>query len=144
MSFEKLKKNRSKSLEKLSTQLEELSKKGYSDPNAEKYWRPTKDSAGNAFAVIRFLPEPDGEDTPFIQIWDHGFQGPGGWYIEKSLTTFKGQEDPVSKYNSELWNSGIESDKEIARKQKRRLKYHSNIYVIKDEGNPSNEGKVFL
>jgi hypothetical protein len=143
MSFAQLKNNRSKSLEKLSEQLDKMASKGYSDPLKEKYWTPTRDSAGNGFAIIRFLPAPAGEDLPFVQVWDHGFQGPGGWYIENSLTTLN-QDDPVSKLNSQLWNSGSEKDKEQARKQKRRLKYHSNILVIKDSANPDNEGKVFL
>ena len=143
MSFAQLKKNRSKSLENLSQQLDKMASKGYSDPLKEKYWSPTRDSAGNGFAIIRFLPAPAEEDMPFVRIWDHGFQGPGGWYIENSLTTLN-QDDPVSAYNSKLWNSGADADKEIARKQKRRLKYHSNILVIKDSANPENEGKVFL
>lgn len=143
MSFADLKKNRSKSLEALSQQLEKMTSKGYADPEKEKYWNITRDSAGNGFAIIRFLPAPEGEDLPFVPVWDHAFKGPGGWYIQKSLTTLK-QEDPVSKYNSQLWNSGNEKDKEQARKQKRRLKYHSNILVIKDPANPENEGKVFL
>jgi hypothetical protein len=143
MSFAQLKKNRSKSLENLSQQLEKMTSKGYSDPDKEKYWNITRDAAGNGFAIIRFLPATEGEDIPFIPIWDHAFKGPGGWYIEKSLTTLK-QDDPVSKYNGQLWNSGNEKDKEQARKQKRRLKYHSNILVIKDPANPENEGKVFL
>jgi hypothetical protein len=143
MSFANLKKNRSKSLENLSQQLDKMASKGYSDPLKEKYWSPTRDSAGNGFAIIRFLPAPAEEDMPFIRIWDHGFQGTGGWYIENSLTTLN-QDDPVSKFNSQLWNSGADKDKEQARKQKRRLKYHSNILVIKDSANPDNEGKVFL
>jgi hypothetical protein len=143
MSFAQLKKNRSKSLEKLSEQLDKLSSKGYSDPLKEKYWSPTRDAAGNGFAIIRFLPAREGEEMPFVRIWDHAFQGPGGWYIENSLTTIN-QEDPLSKINQKLWNSGSENDKEQARKQKRRLKYHSNILVIKDPANPENEGKIFL
>lgn len=144
MSFDALKKNRSKSLDKLNAQLEKIATKSYSDPNEGKFWKPTRDKAGNGFAIIRFLPAPANEEMPFIRIWDHGFQGPTGlWYIENSLTTIN-QDDPVSEYNSKLWNSGLESDKEIARKYKRRLKYVSNIYVIKDSGNPENEGKVFL
>ena len=95
MSFAQLKKNRSKSLDKLSSQLDQMSNKGYSDPLKEKYWQPTLDSASNGFAIIRFLPAPEGEDFAFIPIWDHGFQGPGGWYIKKSLTTLK-QADPVN------------------------------------------------
>jgi hypothetical protein len=143
MSFASLKKNRSKSLENLSQQLEKMTTKGYSDPEKEKYWTITRDSAGNGFAIIRFLPAPANEDVPFVPIWDHAFKGVGGWYIEKSLTTIK-QDDPLSKFNSQLWNSGNEVDKEQARKQKRRLKYHSNILVVKDPANPENEGKVFL
>lgn len=146
MSFEALKKNRTKSLEKLTAQLDKINTKGYSDPNEGKYWKPTRDSAGNGFAIIRFLPEAEGEDMPFVQIWDHGFQGPGGWYIENSLTTI-GKPDPVTELNSKLWNASKDDEspeRKQARKQKRRLKYVSNIYVIKDSGNPENEGKVFL
>jgi hypothetical protein len=107
-------------------------------------WKPTVDQAGNGYAIIRFLPAPQGEDMPWVQIWNHGFQGPSGkWYIENSLTTLK-QADPVSELNSELWNSGLESNKEVARKQKRRLSYYSNVLVVEDSGNPANNGKVFL
>lgn len=109
----------------------------------ERFWKPTVDKSQNGSAIIRFLPAPANEDVPFVRYWDHGFQGPGGWYIEKSLTTI-GQDDPVSEYNSKLWNSGRDEDKETARKQKRRLHYISNVLVIKDPGNPDNEGKVFL
>ena len=102
------------------------------------------DKTGNGFAIIRFLPAPKGEELPWAKLWSHAFQGPTGqWYIENSLTTV-GQNDPVSEHNSALWNSGVESDKEIARKQKRKLQYYSNIYVVKDSANPENEGKVFL
>lgn len=145
-SFDALKKNRKKSLDKLKDQIDKLATKSYADPNEDKFWKPTRDKAGNAFAIIRFLPgtDPSGEEAPFIRTWDHGFQGPTGlWYIEKSLTTLN-KPDPVSELNSTLWNSGVEADKEQARKQKRRLKYISNIYVIKDSANPENEGKVFL
>ena len=116
-------------------------KKSYVD---ERIWKPTMDKTGNGYAVIRFLPAPDGEDLPWVKLWNHAFQGPTGqWYIENSLTTL-GNNDPVSEYNSKLWNSGIESDKEIARKQKRKLQYYSNIYVVSDQANPENEGRVFL
>ena len=139
--FAQMKKNRSAQFDKLAKAAETLAT---SKPSGDdRFWKPTVDAAGNGSAIFRFLPPPDGEDVPFVRYWDHGFQGPGGWYIEKSLTTL-GQEDPVSEYNSKLWNSGVDSDKEIARKQKRRLHYISNIYMIKDPGNPSNEGKVFL
>ena len=144
MSFEALKKNRSNSLNKLNSQLEKISQKSYSDPNEGKMWKPTRDKAGNGFAIIRFLPAAQGEEMPFVRLWDHGFQGPTGlWYIENSLTSI-GKDDPVSELNSKLWNSGVDSDKEQARKQKRRLKYIANILVIKDSGNPANDGKVFM
>lgn len=142
--FNALKKNRSKSLDKLNAQLDKITTKSYADPNEGKFWKPTRDKAGNGFAIIRFLAPTQGEEVPFVRIWDHGFQGPTGqWYIENSLTTLN-QDDPVSEYNSKLWNSGVESDKELARKQKRRLKYVSNILVIKDSANPENEGQVFM
>ena len=144
MSFDALKKNRSASLTKLNSQLEKISSKSYADPNEGKMWKPTRDKAGNGFAIIRFLPAAQGEEMPFVRIWDHGFQGPTGlWYIENSLTTVN-QDDPVSEFNSKLWNSGLESDKELARKQKRRLKYVANILVVKDGANPENDGKVFM
>ena len=116
-------------------------KKSYVD---DRIWKPVMDKTGNGFAIIRFLPAPKGEELPWAKLWNHAFQGPTGqWYIENSLTTI-GQNDPVSEHNSALWNSGVESDKEIARKQKRKLQYYSNIYVVKDSANPENEGKVFL
>ena len=116
-------------------------KKSYVD---ERIWKPVMDKTGNGFAIIRFLPAPKGEELPWVKLWNHAFQGPTGqWYIENSLTTIN-QNDPVSELNSKFWNSGVESDKEIARKQKRKLQYYSNIYVVKDSANPENEGKVFL
>ena len=143
-SFGALKRNRTEGFEKLTQSLNKLNQKnqGGNGPD-ERFWKPEVDKAGNGYAVIRFLPESEGEDVPFVRIWDHGFQGPGGWYIENSLTTL-GQKDPVSEYNSMLWNSVIESNKDKARKQKRRLSFISNIYVVKDPSNPENEGKVFL
>jgi hypothetical protein len=109
----------------------------------DRLWKPELDKTGNGFAVIRFLPAPEAEDLPWAKLYTHAFQGPGGWYIENSLTTL-GQKDPVSEYNRELWNSGSDKDKETVRKQKRKLSYYSNIYVVKDPVNPQNEGKVFL
>lgn len=109
----------------------------------ERFWKPEVDKVGNGFAVIRFLPAPEGEELPWSKVWSHAFQGPGGWYIENSLTTLN-QKDPVSDYNRELWNSGNDKDKETVRKQKRKLSYYSNIYVVKDPANPQNEGRVFL
>jgi len=110
----------------------------------DRFWQPTVDKAGNGYAVIRFLPPPQGEELPWVRVWNHGFQGPTGkWYIENSLTTL-GKPDPVSELNNELWNSGSEANKEIARKQKRRLSYICNVLVISDPSNPANEGQVRL
>jgi len=116
-------------------------KKSYVD---ERLWKPELDKSGNGYAVLRFLPAVQGEDLPWAKVWNHAFQGPTGqWYIENSLTTLN-QKDPVSEHNTQLWNTGLESDKEIARKQKRKLQYFSNIYVVSDAKHPENEGKVFL
>jgi hypothetical protein len=145
MSFANLKRQ-SGNLDKLTKAIEQLNSSSEGAKNTDNFWKPEVDKAGNGYAVIRFLPAPaaDGDDAlPWVKIFDHGFQGPGGWYIENSLTTL-GQKDPVSEYNSQLWNSGIEAHKEIARKQKRRLKYYANILVVEDSKNPDNEGKVFL
>ena len=140
MSFSSLKQNKSSVFNKLQKELEKTTKVGTVD---ERFWKLTTDKAGNGFAIIRFLPAGDGEDMPFVKLYSHAFQGPGGWYIENSLTTV-GKKDPLGEYNRELWNSGDESLKDQVRKQKRKLSYYSNIYVVKDPGNPDNEGKVFL
>ena len=139
MSFASLKKS---SYTDLLSKAESLNKTEVRGAD-ERLWKPEVDKAGNGYAVIRFLPAPDGEDLPWAQVWSHAFQGPGGWYIENSLTTL-GKKDPVSDLNRTLWNSGSDADKEIARKQKRKLSYYSNIYVLQDPANPENEGKVFL
>ena len=140
-SFKEMKKNRMANLESLSKQVEKLAEKpSYED---ERIWKLERDKTGNGYAVIRFLPAPPKEDVPWVRVWTHGFKGPGGWYIENSLTTL-GKDDPVSKANTALWNSGIDSDKNIARERRRKLNYYSNIYIVEDAANPQNEGKVFL
>ena len=145
MSFAALKK-RSKSSKDVESMMDKLqsaaggSKASYVD---DRYWKLERDKSSNGYAIIRFLDSPEGEDFPFVKIYTHGFKGKGGWYIENSLTTI-GQQDPVSEANSELWNSGIDSNKQIARDRKRRLQYISNIYVVQDQAHPENEGKVFL
>ena len=127
---------------KLTKEIEKMNTNG-SNSADERLWKLEVDKAGNGYAVIRFLPAPNGEELPWAKVWSHAFQGPGGWYIENSLTTLGGK-DPVSEYNRLLWNSGNDADKDLARKQKRKLSYISNIYVVKDPTNPQNEGKVFL
>jgi len=127
--------------QKLVKEVEKLNNN--SGSGDDRLWKLDVDKSGNGYAVIRFLPAPNGEDLPFVKLYSHAFQGPGGWYIENSLTTL-GQKDPVSEHNTQLWNNGTDAGKETARKQKRKLTYISNIYVVKDPANPENEGKVFL
>ena len=147
-SFANLKRSRN-DLDKLTKAIEDTTSPTSKEAGSKddtRLWQPTVDKAGNGMAVIRFLPAPavDGDDAlPWVRRFDHGFQGPGGWYIENSLTTL-GQKDPVSEYNTTLWNSGIEANKDIARKQKRRLHYIANILVVSDPSNPSNEGQIKL
>ena len=136
---------KSNTLDKLLASVQEENapqeKKSYVD---ERLWKPELDKSGTGQAIIRFLPAKNGEELPWIKLWKHAFQGPTGkWYIENSLTTLN-QKDPVSEHNSQLWNTGLESDKEIARKQKRKLEYYSNIFVVSDPKHPENNGKVFL
>ena len=143
MSFSDLKKqSKLGSLtEKLVKEVEKMNNSGNSSD--DRLWKLECDKANNGYAVIRFLPAPDGEDLPFVKIYSHAFQGPSGWLIDSCLTTLN-QKCPVCEHNGQLWNSGIDSNKEVARKQKRKLTYVSNIYVVKDPANPDNEGKVFL
>ena len=143
MSFANLKKQ--SKLGSLTQKLvKEVEKMNNTNGNADdRLWKLECDKSGNGYAVIRFLPAPDKEDLPFVKLYSHAFQGPGGWYIENSLTTL-GQKDPVSEFNTTLWNNGTDAGKDAARKQKRKLTYISNIYVVKDPANPENEGKVFL
>jgi len=146
MDFETLKSS-SSNFDKLTKALENnLSPEDQSNKNKyqdDRFWKPEMDKTGNGYAVIRFLPASNGEDMPWQRVWSHAFQGPGGWYIENSLTTL-GQKDPVSEENTRLWNTGVDSDKTIARERKRKLSYYSNIYVVSDPKHPENEGKVFL
>ena len=143
MSFADLKKQSSLGslTSKLVKEVEKMS--NTSSSGDDRLWKPEMDKTGNGFAVIRFLPAPEGEELPWAKMYSHAFQGPGGWYIENSLTTI-GQKDPLGEYNRELWNSGSDADKDTVRKQKRKLSYYSNIYVVQDKANPQNEGKVFL
>lgn len=141
MSFATLKRNSSSVFEKLTQEIEKQNSAESSTD--ERLWKPEVDKAGNGYAVIRFLPAKEDGLTPWAKLYSHAFQGPGGWYIENSLTTLN-KKDPVGELNRQLWNSGSEKDKETARKQKRKLSYYSNIYVVTDPAHPENEGKVFL
>ena len=144
MSFSDLKKQSSLGslTQKLVKEVEKMNNTSGTSAD-DRFWRLECDKAQNGYAVLRFLPAPDGEDMPFVKMYSHAFQAKGGWYIENSLTTVGGK-DPVSEYNSELWNNGTDAGKEQARKQKRKLTYIANIYVVKDPANPQNEGKIFL
>ena len=140
MSFADLKRKSQNNFSFLQKELEKSSSGKNVD---ERFWKPEVDASGNGYAVIRFLPAPEGETIPWAKVYSHAFQGPGGWYIENSLTTLN-EKDPVGEINRKLWNSGSDEDKETARKQKRKLQYYSNILVMKDPKNPENEGRVFL
>ena len=146
MDFESLKTS-SSGFDKLTKALEEnLSPEDSKNKNKyqdDRLWKPELDKTGNGYAVLRFLPATSGEDMPWVRLWSHAFQGPGGWYIENSLTTL-GHKDPVSEENTRLWNTGVESDKGIARNRKRKLSYYANVYVVSDPTHPENEGQVKL
>jgi len=141
MSFKDLKKNSTSMASKLQEELEKSNKSN--DYKDDRFWRPTLDSASNGYAVIRFLPAVEGEDIPWVKLYSHAFKGKGGWFIHNCPTTL-GEKCPVCEANSELWNSGTESDKRIARDRKRKLNYVSNIMVVEDPAAPQNKGKVFL
>lgn len=139
-------KRQSGNLDKLSKAIESLNATSGSNDSKDNYWKPEVDKAGNGQATIRFLPAPavDGDDAlPWVKIFGHGFQGPGGWLIDNCLTT-NNQQCPVCEHNSKLWNSGVEANKEIVRKQKRKLNYHANVYIVSDPKHPENEGQVKL
>ena len=146
MDFESLKSSSSnfdaitKALETKLSPEDQSNKNKYQD---DRLWKPELDKTGNGYAVIRFLPAPNGEEMPWQRVWSHAFQDKGGWYIENSLTTLN-HKDPVSEDNTRLWNTGVDSDKDIARKRKRKLSYYSNIFIVSDPKHPENEGKVFL
>jgi len=145
MSFANLKRQ-SGNLDKLSKAIEALNTPTEGSEKSDNFWRPEVDKAGNGMAVIRFLPaaEADGDDAlPWVKVFSHGFQGPGGWLIDNCLTTMN-QQCPVCEHNSTLWNSGIEANKEVVRKQKRKLNYIANVYIISDPKHPENEGQVKL
>jgi len=133
-------------LDKLTKAIEALNASSEGAKAVDNFWKPEVDKAGNGMATIRFLdvsPE-DGEDSlPWVKIFSHGFQGPGGWLIDNCLTT-NNVKCPVCEHNSSLWNSGIEANKEIVRKQKRKLNYVANVYIVSDPKNPENEGQVKL
>ena len=145
MSFANLKRQ-SGNLDKLKTAVEALSSKEETT-KSENFWKPEVDKAGNGMAVIRFLPAPeaDGDDAlPWVKSFTHGFQGPGGqWLIDECLTT-KGQSCPICDYNSGLWATGIEANKNIVRNQKRKLSYIANVYIVSDPKHPENNGQVKL
>ena len=146
MDFETLKNSQSnfdKITKALETKLSPENSNNKDKYQDDRFWKPELDKTGNGYAVIRFLPASKGEEMPWQRVWSHAFQGTGGWYIENSLTTL-GQKDPVSEENTRLWNTGIDADKEVARKRKRKLSYYSNILVVSDPRNADNEGKVFL
>lgn len=156
-SFRDLKKSREAMFEQLNKQIEQGNKKGGGRPEADpRFWYPQTDQAGNGFAIIRFLPAAPNEAVPYITEFAHGFQGPGGWYIQRSRTTLgKGEKDPVYEYNGKIYAQSKEAEaqgnttlakslQESNKRRRRTTSYIANILVVKDPANPENEGKVFL
>lgn len=142
--FSSMKKSSGSSLSKLNDELTKLASPQSSKPqDDERMWRPEVDKAGNGYAVIRFLPAPAGEDVPFVRLFDHAFKGAGGWLIDGCLTSV-GEKCPVCEHNSVLWGTGTKENQETVRKQKRKLSFISNVYIVKDPSHPENEGKVLL
>tara|TARA_Y100000310_G_scaffold15713_1_gene15809 strand:+ start:12102 stop:12995 length:894 start_codon:yes stop_codon:yes gene_type:complete len=145
MSFKTMKRNRKKSLERILDQSEKMAQGNSQSYTDDRIWKAATDKTGNGYAVIRFLPEPEGEETPWVEKFTHGFKGKSGWYIENCPTSLKGQTKcPVCEENNKLWNTEIEANQNIARNRKRRREFYSNILVVKDPANPENEGNVFL
>ena len=142
MSFSNLKKNSKSNIGRLTDEITKLNK-GSESYKDDRFWKPELDKSSNGYAVIRFLPASEGEDLPWARTFNHEFKGKDGWFIENCPTTIGGK-CPVCEANSELWNSGIEKDKDVARNRKRRLSYTANIVVVSDPANPQNEGKNFL
>ena len=142
MSFASLKTQSQSNFETLTKELEKIANPESGGVD-DRFWKPTMNKGDTGSAVIRFLPAPEGEDLPWAKVWSHAFQGPGGWFIDNCATTI-GEKCCVCETNGKLWNSGQEKDKEVARKQKRKLSYYANIFVIQDQTNPDKEAKVFL
>lgn len=146
--FASLKKNRgSKRLESLNKTLTDMNKSGFQDPDRDKYWNVTRDKAGNGMAVIRFLDAPEGEDSPVQKIRQFSFKGvTGQWYIENNRATL-GEADPLQEMVSAIWadpNDSEETKKKKSRRYNGSTRYIANVYIVRDSGNPENEGKVFL
>lgn len=137
MNFMDLKRSKN-NIDKYAKKIEDLNSRGFAkDP---RYFFPKQDKAGNGFALIRFLPEPKGEDFPFVRKFHYSIQGPGGWYIEDSLATID-KDDPVAQ---RWFKARNEKDEKLEKMLSRKVAFISNIYVIKHPSNPEDEGKVFL
>lgn len=140
--FTSLRKNRAANLEKLKQQVKSEGQKGGQDP---RIWKLTVDPKTKiGFAVLRFLPPPVNEELSYVRFHEHGFKVGSNYYIENCPTTLGGKPCPVCKDNSKHWDTGLESEKNIARDRKRHQRFMSNVLIIKDPAHPENEGKVFL
>jgi hypothetical protein len=107
-----------------------------------RLWKPSYDKVQGGTCRIRLLWNEDIDESPFVQVFSHGFVGnTGKWYIENSLSTLK-QKDPVGEMNGRLWNSGVDSDKDVARSHKRRTNLYVNVLVVDDPQDPTNNGMV--
>ena len=141
-SFASLKKNRGSLKDKILEETDKLASGGHSEDS--RLWKPTADSAGNGTAVIRFLAPPEGEDVPFVRLFEHGFKGPGGWLFANCPTSIE-NDCPVCNYNTSMWDTEDKTKQQWVRdNSKRKLSYYANILVVKDPAHPENDGKVFL
>ena len=120
---------------------EALNKKSEYARDDDNFFKLTADKAGNASAVIRFLPKHADDELPWVTYYSHGFQGDNGRWLIDNCPSSLNQPCPVCEATRKLYQ-GTDDDKKIGAKRKRRQHYVSNIMVISDPKNPDNNGKV--
>ena len=98
-------------------------KNSYAD---DRFWKPELDKSGNGYAVFRFLPAVKGEDLPWARLWSHAFQGPGGWFIENSLTTLNKNVLLVNQ----IVYYGIQVLRQIKRLQEREKENYLTLQIF--------------
>ena len=112
-----------------------------SDSQGGQYFKLKVDNDENGQAILRFLPQKDLSEVPYVEKFSHYFKDDitGEVYNELSATTF-GEKDVIGKFNSWLWGKGLE---DRARKQARKRSYYSNVYVVRSEVK-EQEGQVLI
>lgn len=135
-------KNKRKSIQQTLTEISQNStKKEY--PKDEKLFKYTRDSSGNAFIQIRFLPSRN-QLPPLVPRYEHYFENIVGdkkrVFFDTCPTTI-GNPCPLCESNRKAWQGGNE---DLARKRARKSTWFVNIFVIKDSQTPDNNNKVFV